>query len=473
MKTIKNLRITAVLGLPLVCATLMSCSQESLSFMIEPEQIQPTPMALTQEECRYLITEEKDRHISPEEALGRIIDHEGNFTRGNNDLQATGVIYKEEIGIEGKHSVIPDTLAYYFNSESMGRRYIVSADNRTPQSLLAQFSVSDEELPMNDTEETIKDIIRKGIANYVSKEITKYESQKDSILAEAKQKLALMTLNDSSNVTTRAKDLPGYGNNDEYRIVERSCNIRTIASKDAMILVNWNQGAPYNDAIKDTMDCTFPNYVPVGCVPLAVGQLLSFWKVPMNVNGEMVDWNGLTSTNTIPKHDIRASKVAALLKQIFVGCQTIPDCGKSSSNIPHMSAYLSYLGFAVGDEEPYSSSAITNSLDNSRPVFVRGFNADDTGHLWLIDGYEYLERYRIVDTYVYDRIQKKMVLLRTDYITDYSTNFHHNWGMGFIFDGWYADGCFEMKNKTAIDYNDYNANYCYDVFMITQIRPND
>ncbi len=471
MKTIKNLRITAVLGLPLVCATLMSCSQESLSLLTDIDET--SIVTFTDEEKVYLANTNKENTISPEEAMSRLVELPGNsMTRGANDIQSAGVIYKEEIGEDGE-SMLPDTLAYFFESKSMGRKYIVSADNRTGQSVLAEYNVPQEGQPMTDTEETIKDIIRKGIANYVKNEVINYESKKDSIINEIKQKIELMQLKNSS--VTRANQKPGYGDNDEYQIIERTeSEWELTAKKDPMIQVKWNQRGTYNESIRDTIPCDNGGAgVPAGCGPIAVAQILSYWKNPLLVNGEWVDWNNLTSTPTIFDLE-RAPKIAALIKHVFIGCNTIPGCGGSSTTYNDMFSYFDNIGFHVDNPMSYSASVVRNSIINDCPVLITGINSNSIGHAWNIDGYEKYTKTRVLDVYVYDRQRREWVFLRTDYERQYSYYYSYNWGWQGHYNGWFAEGCFDYTKKLSDITRGSDPNtYDYNVIILPNIYPNN
>ena len=172
MKT-GNLKVMLVALLTAMCVTLYSCSDDSFVQTVEEEKA--IPLEFTPEESHYMVTMKKGNSVDPLEAMDKVLEHSGTkLTRGENDLENAGIIYKEEIGLSAKDTIMPDTLAYVFKSESQRRHYIVSADNRTHDSLLAEFDAMENENDSSQTSATIKDIIRKGIANHVRNEIISY-----------------------------------------------------------------------------------------------------------------------------------------------------------------------------------------------------------------------------------------------------------------------------------------------------------
>ena len=418
----------------------------------------------------------KGNSIAPQEALDKIISQYTDCqTRGDNDLREVGVIYKEEIGVAKNDTLIPDTLAYLFESRNLGKQYIVSADNRTQQSLLAEFDALTEGYEMSATEVTIMDIIRKGIANYVKNEVRSYEVRKDSILSEVWHKVQLFDLSDSAEYVTRQPYPTDYGPDDEYIIDEYTLiGWHEVAFKDALIPVKWHQDEPYNLAVKDTLSC---GTVPTGCVATAVAQIMAYWKNPLTINGQQVDWNSLTETERILEtNPVKSAKVAALMKGIFIGCNTIPGCDGSTSNVQSAKSYFQSIGFSTGDVQSYSSSVIYSSLVNSRPVLITGTNSEYDGHAWIIDGYQRKSETIRQVIYVYDRRRQEWIVLRTQDHVYYSTLYHYNWGWRYnsLFDGWFAENCFDYDDVIyTLTRNASPSSYEYDVEIIPNIYPNN
>lgn len=106
-----------------MCVTLFSCTDDCFVQTVE-EPEKAMPLEFTPEESRYMVTMQKGNSVDPQEALDKVIEQSGTkLTRGENDLENAGIIYKEEIGLSAKDSIMPDTLAYVFKSKNERKHY--------------------------------------------------------------------------------------------------------------------------------------------------------------------------------------------------------------------------------------------------------------------------------------------------------------------------------------------------------------
>jgi len=233
--------------------------------------------------------------------------------------------------------------------------------------------------------------------------------------------------------------------------------------------VQWGQDAPYN--------AYCPDLRLVGCVPLAVGQLLSIYKYPQTYNGYSYNW-----TNMNKYHNIN-HPYAPALPQI---CNILRELGKPSllnanygtngtsayaSDIPQT---LVNLGFANGGTySNYNGSTVLQELQKGYPLIASGArleNGEYIGHAFLIHGLlktttrrtDYDEYGNIIN--VFDRIRWYVLC---------------NWGWGGTDDGFYLNGVFDISSGPQYNwsptndsnYIDYaNRNYKYNVKMVTGIR---
>ena len=431
----------------------------------------PQSVEFTEEEGRYLANLHKGNSVSAQDAMNEIFEQLGkNMTRSSNDLELTGIIYKEELGTPVHENLLPDTLAYSFESKSQGQRYFVSADNRTRQSLLAMYDNTAKSEDFDYTSETIKDIIRKGIANCIYNDIINYELNKDSILNEIRNKIEKIGI-DSVQVITRQQSLDPLDDNimvNEYMIV----NWHEVSFHDALVTVEWGQNEPYNWGVKDTIYCEYGS-VPTGCVPTAVAQYLSYWKYPLLINGSLVNWDYLTETSLIlPSNYEKGIQVASLLKSVFIGCETKPGCDGSDSNIDKIGNYLMSIGFVVSNPISYSIDAINSSLAYSRPVIITGKNSSQEGHAWIIDGNQIQEGTVRKEIYAYDKRKKKWYLYSSIDSDCYRSFYHYNWGAKGVYNGWFSESCFDYKKgKNSLTRNTNLSNFEYEVKLLTNLHP--
>lgn len=209
-------------------------------------------------------------------------------------------------------------------------------------------------------------------------------------------------------------------------------NVRSITP---MISTHWDQGLFYNDFCPP--DNAGPGgYTIAGCVPVAMGQILNYYRWPLQGNGSysyndtvygtisadfgstFYQWDempvSLTTSNT------------ALSKLLFhLGVSVDLNYGPDGSGMTnHKAAYAlkTYFGYAPSTQYIFRDSTsidwkqtVIDHLDAGRPLYYAGWG--DTifqdGHAFVCDGYQ--------DT----------------------TWFHFNWG----WDGSY-DGYFMIDNLT-------------------------
>ena len=429
---------------------LMSCSSEDQLLTMSEDRT--SDIAFSEAEIRYLDIQKKGNSISAQEAINDILGQsDKRLTRANNDLELAGVLYKEELGTTAGKELLPDTLAYCFVSKSQGQRYFVSADNRTQQTVLAEINATEED-EITETGETIKQIIRQGVTNYVRNEIVMYEAKKDSIVNEVKQKLKLLGITDTVTIAKMTRGhVPGPDEEllNPYIEEEVVADWHEIDFQDAMIPVEWDQNAPYNNHIKDTLICENGKKVPTGCVATAVAQLMAKWHFPQYSD---TYWNDLTEYNTINQFSNDTNlknKVAALMKDICIGCNTIFGCGGSSSTIGEAVSFLQSIGYTCGAIQSYTSGTVLKSLKNGCPVLVNGFNDNYIGHMWDIDGYYKKEKTIMRYFYAYN-LAGEPFLVDTQTIRKYKTMYHHNWGFGQFDNGWLVDTSFNKFDTQRI-----------------------
>ena len=219
-------------------------------------------------------------------------------------------------------------------------------------------------------------------------------------------------------------------------------NIRTPEFREItpLISANWNQGGAWNDLC--------PGNSVVGCVAVAMGQVMYYWGYPnqgygysqyfdedhgiISVNFENFDYDFMNM------YDDNATEDSQLLLY-HAGVAVHMDYSPWSSGAsvcwdgPSAQAALD-INFLYNDEitceakinysEEEWKNKIKDQLDRGWPVIYRGYS-EDAGHAWNIDGYQ----------------------------DDY---FHCNWGWGgsangyFYFDNLNGGGYNFIENQAAL-----------------------
>ena len=209
---------------------------------------------------------------------------------------------------------------------------------------------------------------------------------------------------------------------------------------DPMITANWNQGGEWNDLC--------PNNSVVGCVAVAMGQVMYYWGYPDVGYGysQYFDHDhGIISVNFSDynynffdmEDDYATESSQLLLYHAGVAVQMDYSPWSSGASVcwegPSAQAALDD-NFLYNDDitcetkinysEEDWNSKIKDQLDRGWPVVYRGYS-EDAGHAWNIDGYQ--------DNY-----------------------FHCNWGWGgsangyFYFDNLNGGGYNFIENQAAL-----------------------
>ncbi len=205
-------------------------------------------------------------------------------------------------------------------------------------------------------------------------------------------------------------------------------------SNDVMDLNAYNYYA-------DTGNCVNGNHCPVGCVAVALGQVMNYWKHPqfMFQMPYQFDWCNITDNlrTSSPNYFEERKAIAYLLRKcadsvitLFCHKSYIPDCEQSSADMENnlVQALMSFYYKEASYSEKYLIEElwlrrIKNEISNGRPV-IYSSSGEQGCHCYVCDGYN------------------------TDGL------FHINWGHY----GWY-DGYFSLNNLNPnnILFNDNHA----------------
>lgn len=194
-------------------------------------------------------------------------------------------------------------------------------------------------------------------------------------------------------------------------------------SVDPLLKSNWSQGVPFNEDCPTQPSGMFkiPQHCPVGCVALALGQIMYYYQYPEVGQGSFkrktlfdtdtlsadfgethYDWVNMLDTYTSAKSDYTSSQidaVATLLYQCGIAVGMIYQLSGSSafsySNIPsdlvkyfrYSSDNIRYLNRSKYSKEEWMD-LIYNELSNGRPIFYSGNSPSQGGHAWVLDGYD-------------------------------------------------------------------------------------
>lgn len=219
--------------------------------------------------------------------------------------------------------------------------------------------------------------------------------------------------------------------------------VQSITFVSCTPTLTWSQAYPYN------AQCPISNCPPstpvgaaafngryaTGCAPLAMAQILAHHRLPANLN-----WTSIlaspTISSTAPSTII--NPVAQLLKNLGDQVHVQYSCSGTTSSSSYIYSTFNAYGLYTSPNslQSFSMFEIKYSLDNNRPVFMRGSHSPMQGHAWVCDGYK-IHYYDTTEYYEYLRMNWGWGGLSNGYYyisMPLSFNTFHN-GLTYIFSG--------------------------------------
>ena len=219
-----------------------------------------------------------------------------------------------------------------------------------------------------------------------------------------------------------------------------------------IITAKWGQGSPYN--------ALCPPNTPVGCVAIAMGQVMHHWRYPEHgIGSHSYIYNGITHNvdfssatydwDAMPNSCSSANNaVATLLYHCGVAIETWYTSSNSTAYVLYSPAHPYNAERALKENFGYSSDAhgelrsrynketwmamLKSNLDAGIPIIYNGFNSSNAGgHCFICDGY------------------------------DANDFFHFNWGQRGNYDGY-----FEIDDMTPS-----NQNFSFNQGAILDLVP--
>lgn len=235
-------------------------------------------------------------------------------------------------------------------------------------------------------------------------------------------------------------------------------DIKNAKSVEPLLTEKWHQGCLYN-SLCPTLSKLPCDHAEVGCVAVAMGQIMHYWKYPATGFGThsynnlgvslsadfgstTYDWEHMPDSLTDASSETEIEAVATLLYHCGVSVDmyyTTNGSGASSLDVPNAMvrnfSYSKQIHFEkrskYNDEEWLA--LLKGNLDLQRPVYCNG-SGNHGGHAFVCDGY------------------------------DGNDMLHFNWGWGV------ANGYFAMGNLNPNGYT-FNRNQSAILDIIPQYEP--
>lgn len=219
--------------------------------------------------------------------------------------------------------------------------------------------------------------------------------------------------------------------------------------KGPLLSTAWHQKSPYNLSV--------PNNLNVGCVAVAVAQILRYHQSPSSIHWAwMPDSLSPSTTSTTYLSDF--------LYDVGKACGIQYWLGHTSSGALFAKIALKFrYGYSCSIVD-HGFSAVGFDIGEGYPVYMEGDKSDGTGHAWVCDGvkgYTFVRAYELkILSVVEPPLHFESIL--PEYIEEVgsTSHLHMNWGWGGDYNGWYLD-----------DLRHYDQNYSIKRKDIIKIRP--
>lgn len=205
---------------------------------------------------------------------------------------------------------------------------------------------------------------------------------------------------------------------------------------DTMVTARWGQDGLFRPL-------QIPTNRKIGCQPVAMGQIMNYWKYPT-----IFDWENITDGPSITTSDFLHE--VGLANGIDY---TDPNGTSGATTEDAVNAFHNY-GYTNATKISHNINTVLNNLNSHRPVFMRGDTSSGEGHAWVCDG----KRHRI---YGYEIVLKTLQSPSSFYTINYGPVYyqypniylHYNWG----YEG-NGNGFYYYNTNPSVNGNTYNYN---------------
>ena len=409
-----------------------------------------------------------------------------------------------------KGNAKPEQADVYIVNFANNQGYVItSADKRVP-GVLAYNSYGH----LGDTiSNPGQAILFSYMQAYIEEQRAAFEANKEKLATEAEEAIFKQLSKEvqAKLITKGYFDENGKRIKSKFGTYEKLCTIDEECTKDQretriaygewktelfkapLIKTLWAQSKDYNDKV--SMQCG-SDQAPVGCVAVAVGQMLAYYKKPAVFKGRIMHWGDMTKVdagdmfssiysygvwnNPTAKEDIQYLLAHLGDSDLLDMEYTCKDKGSGSSIVKAIETFIT-LGYIVNQQSGYNNDLVVQQIVNNNPVYIRGrsekkehrlfginfYNTYEKGHAWILDGYvsKVLTNIHYSCCPLFEGEVRYVERLYTRLV-------HNNFGWGGSTygysgtTGWYNAGIFDTK-KHNIPSNTYKSgsegNYQYDI----------
>lgn len=302
--------------------------------------------------------------LSKANSLMNALDAKSPSTRSSSSSRSVESIdvFKSKTLTRSETSILPDTLFYIINYTDNSGFAIVSADRRTR----SIYAIS------TDGDFNIKDtVFNKSLAHFFEN----MEADMHHSISKVRPYQPIDTIiNPGTDIGTKTENIVG-----------------PYLSKSQ---ADWNQKYPFNKFCFDSNGKS----ALVGCVAVAAGQIMSYYRHPDNYNSHEYNWDLINS-------DHFCNELAYLLSDL--GREENLDMyyspTSSSASLNRLDPTFYNMGYEHCGYGTYFTHEAIKKYLKSGPVYFSGYRYDNdgtsSGHAFVCDGYiEYLTTVAYPDT---------------------------------------------------------------------------
>lgn len=194
----------------------------------------------------------------------------------------------------------------------------------------------------------------------------------------------------------------------------------------------WAQGLPYNYMLGDDR--------PLGCVTIAVGQIMKYHQYPNTFN-----WSGMPDKLSFATNCVLTNFLKRIHDELGVddnGLATSKDAERVLKSYGYRTSVKSH-----------------NGGFSQFPTYCQGYDSlRGKGHAWVCDGSNHYTFHTAYELYIFDYAGypnfKYMLIDSDNKYSDSQTMYHMNWGWEGQHDGYFSDNNIKIYTNTEI------RNYC-------------
>ncbi len=212
-----------------------------------------------------------------------------------------------------------------------------------------------------------------------------------------------------------------------------------LSEKKTISHAHWAQVDGYNASVPLLCPNRPSGRAPAGCVPVAIGQIMKYWKYPNYYN-----WNSMPNYAA-------TSTTADFLVEVGSAVKVSYTCGGSSTLVRNIVPGLNALGYFSTLYNYYSFDKVKYDIDAKRiPMFVGYEPFYNSHHAWVCGGYMIFSPYD-------GELTNNVMVVESDHP---ARLLYINWGWN-KYNGWYSE-----DNLNPGHYDFYTPSY-----MILNISP--